>query len=130
MTRISTFLLLLHYLLAAVVSADAAEPTKPLIVAHRGLLRHAPENTLANDAKAVIGSPSHCPSRTDLKLITHDVNPRSGSATTVSLLFRNEVTQVTATLSERGLSRFQGIFIGPVLYFNTNRTVISSICEV
>ena len=26
----------------------AAEPTQPLVVAHRGLLRHAPENTLAN----------------------------------------------------------------------------------
>lgn len=40
--------LLLFICLAAVLSnADAAEP-QPLIVAHRGLLRHAPENTLAN----------------------------------------------------------------------------------
>lgn len=36
------FLLLVH------TSLSAAEPSKPLIVAHRGLLRHAPENTLAN----------------------------------------------------------------------------------
>jgi glycerophosphoryl diester phosphodiesterase len=28
--------------------AGGAEPARPLIVAHRGLLRHAPENTLAN----------------------------------------------------------------------------------
>lgn len=28
--------------------SSAAEPAKPLIVAHRGLLIHAPENTLAN----------------------------------------------------------------------------------
>ncbi|MDP6444823.1 MAG: glycerophosphodiester phosphodiesterase family protein, partial [Pirellulaceae bacterium] len=31
-----------------VAGADAAEPTRPLIVAHRGLLRYAPENTLTN----------------------------------------------------------------------------------
>ncbi len=31
---------------AEVVLADA--PNTPLVVAHRGLLRHAPENTLAN----------------------------------------------------------------------------------
>lgn len=30
------------------VKVTAAEPTPPLIVAHRGLLRHAPENTLTN----------------------------------------------------------------------------------
>jgi glycerophosphoryl diester phosphodiesterase len=35
-------------LLAAHVSAVAEEPARPLIVAHRGLLQHAPENTLAN----------------------------------------------------------------------------------
>jgi glycerophosphoryl diester phosphodiesterase len=34
--------------LAFNVSAVAEEPTRPLIVAHRGLLQHAPENTLAN----------------------------------------------------------------------------------
>ena len=38
-------LILLIALLAS-VNLRAAEP--PLIVAHRGLLRHAPENTLAN----------------------------------------------------------------------------------
>jgi glycerophosphoryl diester phosphodiesterase len=40
-------LLLLLYLAAAGSHAVAAEP-RPLVVAHRGLLRHAPENTLAN----------------------------------------------------------------------------------
>lgn len=34
--------------LACVTSAVAKEPTRPLVVAHRGLLKHAPENTLAN----------------------------------------------------------------------------------
>ena len=34
--------------LAVHASAIAEEPTRPLIVAHRGLLQHAPENTLAN----------------------------------------------------------------------------------
>lgn len=29
-------------------TARAAEPSRPLVVAHRGLLLHAPENTLAN----------------------------------------------------------------------------------
>ncbi len=33
---------------ACVTSAVAKEPARPLIVAHRGLLLHAPENTLAN----------------------------------------------------------------------------------
>lgn len=33
---------------ACVTSAVAKEPTRPLVVAHRGLLKHAPENTLAN----------------------------------------------------------------------------------
>lgn len=32
----------------AFANATAAEPPQPLIVAHRGLLHHAPENTLAN----------------------------------------------------------------------------------
>jgi glycerophosphoryl diester phosphodiesterase len=30
------------------VTAHTAEPARPLVVAHRGLLRHAPENTLSN----------------------------------------------------------------------------------
>jgi glycerophosphoryl diester phosphodiesterase len=34
--------------LAAGTTSLAAEPTSPYIVAHRGLIRHAPENTLAN----------------------------------------------------------------------------------
>jgi len=33
--------------IAACLPATATEP-RPLVVAHRGLLRHAPENTLAN----------------------------------------------------------------------------------
>lgn len=40
-------LLLALGMIAACVPGDAAEP-QPWIVAHRGLLRHAPENTLAN----------------------------------------------------------------------------------
>jgi glycerophosphoryl diester phosphodiesterase len=43
-----TILLLGATLLAQVVSTLAADTTSPLVVAHRGLLRHAPENTLAN----------------------------------------------------------------------------------
>ncbi len=39
---------LILVLFAACASAEAAEPSRPLIVAHRGLLFHAPENTLAN----------------------------------------------------------------------------------
>lgn len=42
------FLMVLCVLTLRVVSTEAAEPSRPLIVAHRGLLRHAPENTLAN----------------------------------------------------------------------------------
>jgi glycerophosphoryl diester phosphodiesterase len=41
----------LHLILlvaAACAPAAAADPPQPLIVAHRGLLHHAPENTLAN----------------------------------------------------------------------------------
>ena len=34
--------------LAATFAAQADEPARPFIVAHRGLLHHAPENTLAN----------------------------------------------------------------------------------
>ena len=33
---------------AVLLSVSAAEPNQPKIVAHRGLLKHAPENTLAN----------------------------------------------------------------------------------
>jgi glycerophosphoryl diester phosphodiesterase len=40
-------LLMAHFLLAVQACAVAQEPI-PLIVAHRGLLQHAPENTLAN----------------------------------------------------------------------------------
>jgi glycerophosphoryl diester phosphodiesterase len=47
MTITCRFLLLVLGFLAACASIDAAEP-RPLAVAHRGLLRHAPENTLAN----------------------------------------------------------------------------------
>ncbi|MBL9082904.1 MAG: hypothetical protein JNK76_13905 [Planctomycetales bacterium] len=36
------------FVLAHPCGADAAEPIRPLIVAHRGLLLHAPENTPAN----------------------------------------------------------------------------------
>ena len=46
---ITRSLLLMIFLTATVWShSDAAEQSRPLIVAHRGLLRHAPENTLAN----------------------------------------------------------------------------------
>lgn len=48
MTMFHRFLPAVLCLAAALASADAAEPPRPLIVAHRGLLRHAPENTLAN----------------------------------------------------------------------------------
>ena len=45
----SSLLLTLSFLLVQTHStANAAEPRRPLIVAHRGLLLHAPENTLAN----------------------------------------------------------------------------------
>ena len=47
MTILQRILLLLLPLVAAGSHAVAAEP-RPLAVAHRGLLRHAPENTLAN----------------------------------------------------------------------------------
>jgi glycerophosphoryl diester phosphodiesterase len=45
MKRLFTSLLVCCYVVGICCSATAAEP---LIVAHRGLLRHAPENTLAN----------------------------------------------------------------------------------
>lgn len=45
-TRIPTLAVIC--LLLVLPNANAADPPQPLIVAHRGLLRHAPENTLAN----------------------------------------------------------------------------------
>ena len=47
MTRSLNLLTPVFCLVAVCADANAAEP-QPLIVAHRGLLRHAPENTLAN----------------------------------------------------------------------------------
>lgn len=41
-------LLTLSIVIGTFANASAAEPPVPLIVAHRGLLHHAPENTLAN----------------------------------------------------------------------------------
>ncbi len=46
--RISGILLLATILILHVVPTHAADPAVPFIVAHRGFLRHAPENTLAN----------------------------------------------------------------------------------
>ena len=43
-----TVLLISVSLLVAPADVRSAEPAEPLIVAHRGLLKHAPENTLAN----------------------------------------------------------------------------------
>jgi glycerophosphoryl diester phosphodiesterase len=48
MTAICRVLVILFVSIAAPWQASAAEPVRPLIVAHRGLLRHAPENTIAN----------------------------------------------------------------------------------
>ncbi len=47
MTPTRAPLLLLGFVFA-VGHVDAADPHRPLVVAHRGLLLHAPENTLAN----------------------------------------------------------------------------------
>jgi glycerophosphoryl diester phosphodiesterase len=47
MTKLYGFLLPVLCLLVVEAATDAADP-QPLIVAHRGLLHHAPENTLAN----------------------------------------------------------------------------------
>lgn len=47
MTKLGRYFLSVLCILAVHLDATAAEP-QPLIVAHRGLLRHAPENTLAN----------------------------------------------------------------------------------
>lgn len=43
-----SFLLTFFFIAAACANVSAAEQSRPLIVAHRGLLRHAPENTLTN----------------------------------------------------------------------------------
>ena len=48
MTKFSRFFLAALYLLAVHAEIVRGEPPHPLIVAHRGLLRHAPENTLPN----------------------------------------------------------------------------------
>ncbi|TWT60656.1 glycerophosphodiester phosphodiesterase [Rubinisphaera italica] len=48
MTFSRSLLLLTFYIAIVCNHSDATEQTRPLIVAHRGLLRHAPENTLAN----------------------------------------------------------------------------------
>ena len=48
MNRLSRFILALLGIFVAHANSNAAEPPQPLIVAHRGLLRYAPENTLAN----------------------------------------------------------------------------------
>jgi len=48
MTELRSFLLLALWLLVVPTGSFAAGGEQPLIVAHRGLLRHAPENTLAN----------------------------------------------------------------------------------
>ncbi len=48
MTTLSRFLLVLVGASIVQSASGAAEPGGPLIVAHRGLLLHAPENTLAN----------------------------------------------------------------------------------
>ena len=47
MTAYTKFVLAFVAILVANAQATAAEP-RPLVVAHRGLLRHAPENTLTN----------------------------------------------------------------------------------
>jgi glycerophosphoryl diester phosphodiesterase len=46
--RICGILFLASSLIRPVVPTNAADPAVPFIVAHRGFLRHAPENTLAN----------------------------------------------------------------------------------
>jgi glycerophosphoryl diester phosphodiesterase len=46
--RICGILFLTSSLILPVVPTNAADPAVPFIVAHRGFLRHAPENTLAN----------------------------------------------------------------------------------
>jgi glycerophosphoryl diester phosphodiesterase len=48
MTKLIKLFLVPLCLLVVAAEIFADEPPRPLIVAHRGLLRHAPENTLAN----------------------------------------------------------------------------------
>src|SRR5690242_15524939 len=48
MTTLRSALLPAIWLLVVPATSFAAEPERAMIVAHRGLLRHAPENTLAN----------------------------------------------------------------------------------
>ena len=48
MTAFSKLLSFVACIFLVLPMATASEPSQPLIVAHRGLLRHAPENTLAN----------------------------------------------------------------------------------
>jgi glycerophosphoryl diester phosphodiesterase len=48
MTKLLPFSLSVCCLLFIRADVRAGEQPRPLIVAHRGLLRHAPENTLAN----------------------------------------------------------------------------------
>lgn len=48
MARIRSVLSLTIWLLVVPAPSYAAEPERTMIVVHRGLLRHAPENTLAN----------------------------------------------------------------------------------
>ncbi len=47
-TRFGRFLLAVLCVAGVFSQGKSAEPSRPLIIAHRGLLRHAPENTLAN----------------------------------------------------------------------------------
>lgn len=48
MRILASFLLAIAAIFAVHARSNAAEPSRPLIVAHRGLLRHSPENTLPN----------------------------------------------------------------------------------
>src|SRR5947208_9922618 len=48
MTTLRSLLLPVLWLLVVPANLSAAGPEQTMIVAHRGLLRHAPENTLAN----------------------------------------------------------------------------------
>lgn len=47
-TRISFSILGILTISAAALATEPGDPPRPLVVAHRGLLLHAPENTLAN----------------------------------------------------------------------------------
>lgn len=48
MSNLSKFILAVLAVLIIPIQSIAGEPTRPLIVAHRGILLHAPENTIAN----------------------------------------------------------------------------------